>query len=332
MMLSHALLLLASNLAPDSDPELDFTWQAPAGCPEADAIVRRVREGRGASQSARLQLRADGRVDTAPNGVVVQLSLESTEGVTVRTFEAATCHEAADTAALVLIMTLSGLPKEPTPLPTPTPTSDPVEDAQPRTPTRVEVVPAQPPAAPPPAPRRARPREPLELRASANGGVGFGPVPGLTSVFELSVGIGRKSWVARVATEQWSPSTGSDPGRTSAVRARLLAAGGYACGLFHPAAGLDASVCGGVVAGSLWARGANVEVPRARRGLWVAARVRPGLTVWVMPWLGLGMRGSVDVALRAPRFRTEPSGRVFTPRPWGVMGLAGLSLRIPTRR
>ena len=79
--------------------------------------------------------------------------------------------------------------------------------------------------------------------------------------------------------------------------------------------------------GPMTARGLDVSGARTRRTPWVAARIRPGVTGWVLPWLGVGAQVSGLLTAYRPRFTIEPSGIVHAPSTLGFQAGVGVVFR-----
>lgn len=193
--LGHArpVLVLAGILGVGLVAAGAVQWQAPAGCPEAAAVERRVIDLLGRTPGEH-ELRAVGVVHAGPPW---RLELETIIGGQVqrRSLLADDCRAVAEAAALILAVSVDPLGVDPR--------------LEPREPTDDDVVPPGPldaavePTAGPPAPPRAsvevdapavatarapgRPRARVRLRLG--GGGEWGAVPGGTGGLRWGVGI-----------------------------------------------------------------------------------------------------------------------------------------------
>lgn len=103
-------------------PDLSLGWQAPADCPDSEALLARVAEllgERGGKQSHE-PLGVSVNVTSLPSGFRAELRTTQRGAERVRTLEAATCSELTEASAVVIALVLSP-PEETAPRPTPPP-------------------------------------------------------------------------------------------------------------------------------------------------------------------------------------------------------------------
>lgn len=151
-------------------PDLSLGWQAPAGCPDHEALLARVAELLGArgGQQSHEPLEVSAFVTRLPSGFRAELRTTQRGAERTRTLEAASCSELTEASAVVIALALS--PPEaavapPAPLPPPALATPPVEAAD---------------ALPPPAG--------IARRSSVRLGGGAGVVTDLGTLAPVSLG------------------------------------------------------------------------------------------------------------------------------------------------
>lgn len=244
---------------------VSLRWSAPAGCPDAEAVRRRVvaLAGPGVALSADAQVREEG----GELRVVLHVQVRGTVGERILT--AATCEAAAESVAVVLALSAApSLPPEP-PAPLPFP---------PRLP---EPPPAPPPPPPPPSPA---PRRSL-IRLSAEGSVDFGTLPSptlgatlratVTPVRSLEVGVAGAEWLDRDGYA--SAGQGAD--------FSLFTVDAFGCYGWRLRPSLEVSPCALVELGRISATGFGESDKGSATAYWIGvglgARGRWELTRWL---------------------------------------------------
>ncbi len=318
---------LVQTLAESPETGLELTWDAPRGCDQADSVRARVGARLAGRPQPDVSLNAAGTITASDAGYVMSLTLRQGENESARSFEATTCEEVVETAVLLMVMTLDPLaiPEPPPTEPEPQPEPEPAPEPEPPPEPEPEPEPAPAPA-PEPEPQPQPPGAKLEARGRLGGGLGFGPLPGVSGVFELAAGVGQTHWAAHVTAEAWTPSSAQTE-RGSTAEVWLAGFGLEGCGILAPARRWTVPLCAAVAAGPMTARGLDVREADTARTAWVVARAAPGVVGWIWPWVGIGAHVSGHVTLRRPRFAIEPSGTVHAARSAGLRAWAFVSFR-----
>jgi hypothetical protein len=84
-----------------AEPALDLRWDAPAECPDAKNVKRRIRE-LGQTSAQALRLRAEGRIERVETRYRLVLKIHDGAEVRERTIESASCEDLAGAAAVSL--------------------------------------------------------------------------------------------------------------------------------------------------------------------------------------------------------------------------------------
>jgi hypothetical protein len=289
------LALLGARQAGAAElPDLSLGWQAPAGCPDQDALLTRVAELLGArgGQQSHEPLDVSASVLRLPSGFRAELRTTQRGAERIRTLEAATCSEVTEASAVVIALALS--PPEPTvappaPLPPPAPAPAPAEASD----------------APPPPAGLAR-RSSVRLGAGAGfvsdvgtlAPVSFGFAFGLGARYGRYVehGLRLSVFPTRSASIEGHPEQGVDIG--------LAAAALSLC--FEPLSSpLTLGVCGELELGMLHVEGFGTPDRFSHDAPWVA----PGLGLRA----GYPEKGPLRAALTADAlFPTEQTKFTIT--------------------
>ena len=351
MALSLAALLL---LAPAEGLRLD--WQAPAGCPDGEALRARVVDLVGAEATRQTNLGARARVKGRAGRWTLELALEREGGEDRRTLGDPDCRALAEAAALVLAVAIDPQAKFAGPVPEDSPAADPAvppDSLVPLPPGEPAPEPTVPPvasdmsvdtanvaspaiAAPPePVPKASpapRPRQ-LQLGLRLGAGLGFTRLlPGPHAALDLGLGLEGRGWRVEIAGLFVPPVRGvaaSDPGIGGVFR---LGAGELrGCGVPGPRdRPLVFPLCVGLQFGAMHGRGTSgLPVPLAARSPWIATRFGGALR-WrprdgrVGLWLGL----DAIVALTRPAFVTAGGVQVHEAARLGGQASLGLEVRL----
>lgn len=205
-----ALTLLAIAVAA-TPAAADVAWEAPPGCPDADAFRAAVVERLGR------ELRAgevDARLVVSRRGARHAVVITTAEGE--RELEAASCAELAESAAVILAMTIGEAASAGEPEVIAPPETAPAAEEPPR----IRVVDDEVPGArrqidtSVPAPRPPRPIE-VRARGTIAGDLGSlpAPAPGIGAGVEVALG----GWSIDAALHRWAsreaamPVTAGDP-------------------------------------------------------------------------------------------------------------------------
>src|SRR6185295_6374301 len=106
-------VILCGMVAPSvarAQSQLDLSWDAPAGCPQADAVRSRIRELAGDALRSASHLSAAGRVVKVGERYRLTLSVRETNGPRERTMESDSCADLAGAAAVALGLLLKSEP------------------------------------------------------------------------------------------------------------------------------------------------------------------------------------------------------------------------------
>lgn len=360
MALTLAALLLL--LAPAEGLRLD--WQAPAGCPDGEALRARVVDLVGAEATRQTSLGARARVKGRAGRWTLELALEREGGEDRRTLSDPDCRALSEAAALVLAVAIDPQVRFSGPVPEDSPPADPSvppDSLVPLPPGEPAPTPTVPPvpsdisidtenvatanvatanvaspviAAPPePAPSPSpRPRK-LQLGLRLGAGLGFTRLlPGPHAALDLGLGLEGRGWRVELAGLFVPPVRGvaaSDPGIGGVFR---LGAGELrGCGVpglrGRP---LVFPLCVGLQFGAMYGRGTSgLPVPLAARSPWIATRFGGALR-WrprdgrVGLWLGL----DAIVALTRPAFVTAGGVQVHESARLGGQASLGLEVRL----
>ncbi|MDC0722742.1 hypothetical protein [Nannocystis bainbridge] len=346
--------LLAAALALQVPPPPSASaavWQAPAGCPDRDALATAIARRLGRDPGPD-ELALDGRVErSGATHFRLDLRLTVAGHTQARRLGARRCDALVDAAALLAALALDptvAARGEPVDLeapeagelaPDPVPGDaaiDPAPDLAPRPEASLEppapapsppppdpAVTAEAPLAPPSPPRRRGPGMLLRLA----GGLEVGTLPAPTATVDLALGVLWRRARLEFHGLHLVPQTESRP--PHAVRVYLLGGGVRGCArLFR--GDFEFPLCGGLELGGLRGEGRGPGA-RAATGLWAAALVSAGATWRFHPRLGLLLAAQGLVRLTSPRFDladpVEPVG-LFNSAPVSLRLLLGLELHL----
>jgi hypothetical protein len=312
------------------------------GCPDRDAVERKVRSLLGSSLTASEPIAAVGTVTAAPTGGF-SLTLETAQRAQShrRTLAAPRCEELSDAGALIVALAVD--PK------LVVPAASTADGTLPEPPVNVatfaEPEPSigEPPLTPPPPAAAPAPRPPRPIAKSAH--------PGAAPSFELRVFAAALGDVGTLPRAAGGGTLGAglaqDRFRVEALGALLprvrrviaqgperggdvmLLAGGLR-GCWTPVAGvLEAGACAGLEAGALEAESFNATDDDGQgRSAWFAGRL--GLTGRVALSerlaLAVDLEALVPVPATRPKFVIEPTGLVHQPE--AVVGRLAVGLEL----
>ncbi len=151
--LAIAVGLLGAPALAEPPPGLELGWEAPAECPQADAVRARVRELTGSSVARSLS--AEGAIERAQGRYQLKLVIRDGTAVSERTLESDACGDLGGAAAVALSLLLRGQAAAET--------SEPPAAEKPSP----DALAAPPKAAPSPS------RPPRESRARESGALGL---------------------------------------------------------------------------------------------------------------------------------------------------------------
>jgi len=257
-------------------------WEAPEGCPSAEAFRALLGDG---------ERRGIARVVVRRGDDGVWIAWMVVDG-TVREIAGASCDELARASALIvgLGLRLVSRPQASPPPPLPPPPLPPPPVAEPAA-----------PAAPLIVERTVERPAPARWSVGTAIGAEVGALPGTTPLVRASVGWRGQRFAAAIDAGFSAGATTTAIGEAAVVtQVRLLVAGGRAC------AGRSwAWLCAGFEAGRMTA---VAESPRARAsgdGAWVAGRAGPALLVPLPGGWELLAEAEAEVPLLYPRFTVD---------------------------
>lgn len=299
-----ALLLLAgvasrARVCAQTSEPLQLTWQAPASCPDADAVRARVRALAGASTAAGAQLRAAATVTQRSDGQYqLKLFIHMDQLVGERNLEARSCEALAGATAVNLALLL----EEPKPL---------AASEQ-----------ASPPSEPAPKPAAAAvPAGPLEPEAPAHDAshsdlrailqlprllFGFGPLPAPSVGLSLAGGARLSAWTFIAGASFWLPHTQASDRTDANVRLQRVTASLSACRSFNFGR-IAVAPCATMSLEHLSAQGVGAYIRSAPAdATWLAAGAGVQARFRVARWLDAF--GGAELKLQAARPRISIAG------------------------
>jgi hypothetical protein len=340
--------LSVGAVAPASEPgsSVGIEWSAPARCPGADEVQRRLSRSLAGSAADPRGLRARAVVTEDEGGVLtLVLELERDDGpVGRRTMQASDCDELATAAVLIVALAVDPQAELEAPLPTedgaavpPAPIEvEPPEPAppEPEPPKPAPPKPAPPKPAPPePAPPEPAPPRPVMLHAGLRLGAGAGlsVLPGATAAISVAAATWGRAWRAELGASYWTPVETRPGDGVTGGRIQQWSFDARGCGLVRPGP-LELPLCAGLDVGAVHGEGVGVPSPRQVASLRLAFAAGAAL-VWrparwnerVGPWIGADLL----VALVRARFRATPAapGLVYHTPPVGGRVAAGIEVR-----
>jgi hypothetical protein len=307
-----ALLAVVLGLGPTETP-VQLHWEAPVGCPDADAVMRQIDRFVPVEQrDGAAPLRAEGRLHSERDGFRLHLVVRGDAGYMERTLEGDDCTVLASAAALVVAVMV-----EPATV---------LEE--------VESTAAEPQAvtlAPPSDERPERSAPPTSRPGgfvAARGLFSWGGAPGAGGAVALGGGIRFARW--RIVLEALIdlPRHAWLEDADAGARIGLGTAALRGC---HTPGGerVEVPLCAGFEAGAMWARGFGLAEPRNAVVPWGAFALGTGLAVIVHRRVAVRMDVEGVVPMRRPRFVIEDRGAVYRPAPIGARAGAALEIRFP---
>ena len=320
--MSTWLMLLLGAFAPPA-AAIDVRWEAPAGCPDREALLARLHARVG--PDAKGPAAVHGTVVASATGYALALELAIAGSSTQRALEAATCEEIVDATALIVAVAL-----------------DPVFAVA--EPTIAEVI-----AVPEPAPARAEVSPPAAIAAAPVGplvrrrptmralglglrplvGAWFGALPRAAATIGFDVVLpARRSVRAELgvlAIPRQRVTITGDAGANLWLATAVL----RAC--FAPAVGRVRPMgCAGISAGAVGGRGFGEGiVPISRVQTWAAITGGAGIGIALTRRFEIVVRGEGHLHLRQPGFHLEGIGKLHRVGATSVTALAGLQAVLP---
>ncbi|NUO52845.1 MAG: hypothetical protein HOV80_28705 [Polyangiaceae bacterium] len=335
--LSLALATFAFATPALADDPISFTWQTPAGCPAAEAVVResirllggKTKEGRNVAGEAVVEKTADGF------RVRLTTRIDGEQGS--RELDGATCTSIANAVALILALSYdpNGVVADP---------AGPSEIGPSDTPGTGTTAPVEPKKQPPASNRTEPPkdREPKDssktsdsdsdgegswlggaVAALVSADIGALPVP--TVGFGGAAGL-QLAWMRiELAGRYWLPQSetleGGAGGNFEFATGELRGCPGYT---WKP---VTVGGCAGVELGRMAAEGFGVDRAEEASALWAAARLGGLVSVQVVGPLALRLDLGVSIPFDRPRWVLDRVGLVDQPAPVTARGETGAELR-----
>ncbi len=293
-----ALVLTAVHTEAWAQPStLHLTWQAPAECPNREAVERTVTrlEGRLATLSA---FDVTVFVSQTGDGYRATLQTESNGTVGERTFRASTCEQLAEAAALIIA--LAHCPD----LATAPPPTARLDEPDPRS---------------PPQPER------LSAGAFVASDVGAQPSVSFGAGVDVSLHFGPFTLSAH-GLRTVSQRAVAGPRADSGIEAQtLLGLGVRGCFRLVDAR-FYAGPCAGLDAVLISTTTSNIDVPASGSGWWVGGLAGGQVGAHAFQRVSVFVSAEVGAALTRPVFIVDGYGQVF--RPGEVVGRLRVGLEV----
>ncbi|HWB81907.1 MAG TPA: hypothetical protein VG755_43390 [Nannocystaceae bacterium] len=324
-------MAFATALAPS--PATEIAWDAPAECPDATHVRRTIEHyaARGLDETGAVLPSASGAIAAEPGGYRLRLHMEVGDGsATDRVLDDPSCEVLAETAALMIAVTIDPTAVTRPPPPKVEPTPPPVEPAPPK---QVEPAVVTPPVVTPakrscdvgPSRLRSgdlRPCGAIEAYAGAQLGIlpqtiggGVGGTIAITWA-RLRLELGGSHWFRRTA-------------RTDDARGELgLSAGSASACARLGRRRFELPLCAGAEVGAIHGRGLGISEPKTERVLWAAAVLGPRAMWVVHPRLALLFGADLVVPFARYRFEIAGIGVIHRVEPVGGRFRLGLGVRI----
>lgn len=320
--MSPWLMLLLGAFAPPA-AAIDVRWEAPAGCPDRDALTARLdaRIGPDAQGPASVH----GTVVMSATGYALALELVVAGEASQRALEAATCEELVDAAALIVAVALD--PVFAVVEPTIAEVIAAPEVAPTRAPLPAPVAIAATPVDPVVARRRPTMRA-LGLGLRPTIGAWFGALPraaatvGFDVVFPARRSLRAELGVLAIPRQRVTITGGG---------ANLWLASAVLRACFAPAVGRVRPMgCAGITAGAIGGRGFGEGiVPDSRVQAWAAITGSAGLGVVITRRFEIVVRGEGHIHLRQPGFHLEGIGALHRVGATSVTTVIGVQAVLP---
>lgn len=340
------VLVLASWLAGSAPPTpaVELRWDAPAGCPQQEAIERQIaalQRGRPApTNPPRVAFRVEPRGDRWH--LVGEISGTTNNGT--RELSAATCAELAEAAVLITAIAIDPepgaadpmvpAPAAPTATEAPPATGTPTTTGTPPTtgaPPATEAPPApvtSEPPTPAPPPRPAAPRRRPGATLGLAAGLGLAALTAPSGLLRLALGLRGERWSLALTQDFWLPRSIDAASAAFGGRFWLWAAGLRGCGIVR-AGPVEVPLCATIAAGVMTGTGIGaLSTATTRRSPWAAVAVGPGLRVPIGRRLGLVLSAELLAILARPRFEITDRGVICCGATLGGQFTAGLEIAL----
>ncbi len=250
-----------------------LTWNAPAGCPDRDAIRWRVEEALGTTLEKAADLNFTAKAERhSENQWLVRLAVQNeanSGNAQQRTLEAKTCDELAQAVSVAIALALGADNTEPVAA---TPGA-PADSTKGKAPESRSPVTSSPRAVTPEnsQPVSAGPSHPLWYGVAVGPSLDRGSLPSWALGIDGAITLGTGAISGRLGGLAF-PSVRSGSSDEAGGKFSLFAAALAFCGN-APRRPLTVTLCGGAELGRLSGEGVNVNLARSRTGTWVAPRI-----------------------------------------------------------
>ena len=318
-------ILIASTTADAQPSELGLAWQAPATCPDAAGIHRRIEQRLGGSLDDELVSGIDVGIARDHGRFVAHIDLRAlTVANDVRTLTSSRCDELADAVAVVVarVARERAVHRPATRTPgAPAPVAAPVASID--RPAVDEPVVSRSVVAERPSTVVAPRTWSLGMRVSGVSGIGIVPEVGLGA--EVAITVRRKSASAELAETKWLAS-GADANVGGPAHVDVgLQVTAARIGWRPP--GLPLRAFAAAEAGTMDGIGVGVGVANPQHGnRWFAAGAGFGVVWQMTPWLRLVGTTEVMLAVERVKFALGNGVIVYAPSPMSARASCGLEL------
>jgi hypothetical protein len=281
---------------------LSIVWDAPAGCPDVDAVRAALRRWVELTPE-RLDhagVEATAEVKAAPGGWRLDLTLVSPGGKQSETLFTERCDTFVELLALKVALA-----------------ADPEGLLRGLDATR--------------SPRASSTR-PAEAGASAWAarvafGLGVGLLPGAAESVAVLGAFEEPSWRLEAGAELWFPRPATYPSPPNVGADVSLAAGETRICALPALGGVTFPVCAGGEVGVMSGEGFNVSDAKTSRQLWAALTFGPAIRWRVAGPLYFWLEGEVLFSLTRPEFHVRNLPQLYEATPASARGWAGLEVR-----
>jgi len=303
------------------DDALTLEWDAPAQCPTAEQVRRRVALAIPPGEAPSRRVHATGSVEVEAERWRLALTIETAEGTSSPGAEAADCETLVDAAVVQLSMALEVEAQE---------QADPEPQPQPQPPPSHE---NEPEAEPEPEPE---PERRWDGMAGLHAGAGFGLVPTVdawlavsaASRFRLPSAIESAARIEVSLGHVFAQTERVTPDSDAGVQVAAWWLGPRGC--WEPIVGAwSFPLCGGPDLAIVVGRGVGVDESTRASRFWLG--VAGGGSVQWQPTPRLGLRLGIESFVTAvrPSFTVDRLEAVFRVRRGGIRGLFGLYVVLP---
>ncbi|HEX3771190.1 MAG TPA: hypothetical protein VHV30_10015 [Polyangiaceae bacterium] len=276
-------------------PPLSIAWDAPAGCPDADAVRAALQRWVQLTpeRAAHAGVTATAAVKRVDGGWELDLTLVSPGGKQEESLVTERCETFVELVALKVALAADpeGLVRGLDAARKPAPAADP----------------------------------PWALRGAF--GLGVGLLPGAAASVAVLAGYEGESWRVEAGGELWFPRAATyDAPPNVGADISLYAGEARACAL--PAlGGVTFPVCGGAVVGAMAGEGFNVSDVKTSRQLWAALAFGPAIRWRVAGPVFFWLEGEVLFSLARPAYHVRNLPQLYEANTASARGWAGLEVR-----